>query len=136
MKEWFSLEKLKTLGMDKLLIWLLVGVFLLVICIPTGSKKNEQEGFTGGNEVETMTETENLEQRLEDMLQKIQGVGSVKVMITTSGEYNQIEGVVVVAEGADSPQVRQDIIETAQALFPIAAHKIKVCKMIETSGGY
>ena len=29
MKEWFSLKKLKTLGMDKLLIFLLAGIFLL-----------------------------------------------------------------------------------------------------------
>lgn len=136
MKEWFSLEKLKTFGMDKLIIWLLIGVFLLVICIPTGSKKKEQEGFTDSEEVETMTETAVLEERLETMLQKVQGVGRVEVMITTSGEYNQIEGVVVVAQGADLPQVQQDIIEMAQALFPIAAHKIKVCKMIEASGGY
>lgn len=136
MKEWFSLEKWKAFGMDKLIIWLLIGVFLLVICIPTGSKKKEQEGFTDGEEVVTMTETAVLEERLETMLQKVQGVGRVEVMITTSGEYNQIEGVVVVAQGADLPQVQQDIIETAQALFPIAAHKIKVCKMIEVSGGY
>ena len=64
-------------------------------------------------------------------MEKVQGVGRVEVMITTTGEYNQIEGVVVVAEGGNTPQVRQDIVETAQALFPIAAHKIKVCKMVE-----
>lgn len=132
MKEWFSFDKLKTFGMDKLIICLLIGVFLLVICIPTGSKKERnEEGLTDTTDVETLTEVESLEQRLEAMLQKVQGVGQVEVMITMTGEYNQIEGVVVVAEGADAPQVRQDIIETAQALFPIAAHKIKVCKMVE-----
>ena len=121
MKEWFSLKKLKTLGMDKLLIFLLAGIFLLVICIPTGAggnadRKNETMAEAG-------TETGTLEQ--------IQGVGKVQVMITVTTDTNAIEGVVVVAQGAGSPQVEQDIIEAAQALFPIAAHKIKVCKMTE-----
>ncbi len=129
MKEWFSVEKLKTFGMNKLIICLLVGVFLLVICIPTNSRKESDE--EGLPETETLTETEELEQRLEAILQKVQGVGQVEVMITRTGEYNQIEGVVIVADGADIPQVKQDILETAEALFPIAAHKIKVCKMME-----
>lgn len=76
-----------------------------------------------------MVSADSLETQLEELLQKIDGVGQVKVMITANSEYNQIEGVVVVAEGADLPQVRQEIIETAQALFPIAAYKVKVCKM-------
>ena len=129
MKEWFSLKKLKTLGMDKLLIFLLVGIFLLVICIPTGSGKSADQK----NEklAETAVETGTLEQRLQDTLEQIQGVGRVQVMITMTADTDAIEGVVVVAQGAGSPQVEQDIIEAAQALFPIAAHKIKVCKMTE-----
>ena len=129
MKEWFSLKKLKTLGMDKLLIFLLVGIFLLVICIPTGSGKSTDQK----NEklAETAVETGTLEQRLQDTLEQIQGVGRVQVMITMTADTDAIEGVVVVAQGAGSPQVEQDIIEAAQALFPIAAHKIKVCKMTE-----
>ncbi len=129
MKEWFSLKKLKTLGMDKLLIFLLVGIFLLVICIPTGSGKSTDQK----NEklAETAVETGTLEQRLQDTLEQIQGVGRAQVMITMTADTDAIEGVVVVAQGAGSPQVEQDIIEAAQALFPIAAHKIKVCKMTE-----
>ena len=132
MNEWFSFEKLKSFGMNRLLICLLIGIFLLVICIPTSSKKaGNEEGMSKTAEIVNDTEVELLEQRLEEMLKKIQGVGQVEVMITVSGEYNQVEGVAVVAEGADIPQVKQDIMETAQALFPVAAHKIKVCKMTE-----
>lgn len=131
MKEWFSIDKWKSFGKDKLLICFLIGIFLLVICIPTGRKKVEEEGLTDTDVTPTLTEIEMLESRMETMLRKVQGVGQVEVMITVTGEYNQIEGVVVVAQGADIPQVRQDIMEMTQALFPIAAHKIKVCKMVE-----
>ncbi len=130
MKERLSWEKLKGMGADKLVICLLIGVFLLVICIPTGSKKESgREGIK--EETQVTAEIDPLEERLKGMLEQIQGVGKVEVMITVTGDGTQVEGVAVVAQGADTPQVRQEIMETAQALFPIAAHKIKVCKMTE-----
>lgn len=41
----------------------------------------------------------------------------------------QIEGVVVVAQGADTGTINNEIIEAVKALFPIEPHKIKVMKM-------
>lgn len=41
----------------------------------------------------------------------------------------RVEGVLVIAEGGDSSRVKQEIIEAAQALFGIEAHKIKIMKM-------
>lgn len=41
----------------------------------------------------------------------------------------QIEGVVVVAQGAGRGSINTEIIEAVGALFPIEAHKIKVMKM-------
>lgn len=41
----------------------------------------------------------------------------------------QIEGVVVVAQGAGKGTINTEIIEAVQALFPIEPHKIKVMKM-------
>lgn len=127
MKEWFSFEKLKSLGMDKLLIFLLAGILMLVIWIPADSDRSD----VPKEEEEMITQVGGLEERLKATLEQIQGVGQVQVMITRTTDTDAIEGVVVVAEGAGIPQVEQDIIETAQALFPIAAHKIKVCKMTE-----
>lgn len=41
----------------------------------------------------------------------------------------RIEGICVVAKGAQSSRMKTEIIEAIQALFPIEAHKIKVMKM-------
>lgn len=142
---------IKKWGMDKWLILLLFGILLLVICIPVKKSGTEKEdtggisavkgalsdaaiyqntGLTVGSVSRQGWVTEEaIEQQLTEILQKIDGVGQVDVMITGNAEYNQIEGVVVVADGADVPSVRQEIIETVQALFPIAAYKVKVCKM-------
>ena len=137
------LSKIKKIKADKWFVILLAGILLLVICIPT---KTNRKTFGAGFNIDTfgtgsakengfsaedtgMVSEDSVEEQLKQILEKIDGVGQVEVMITANPEYNQIEGVVVVAEGADIPQVRQEIIETAQALFPIAAYKVKVCKM-------
>jgi len=41
----------------------------------------------------------------------------------------KVEGVVVLAEGADMPTVKQNIIGAIQVLFNLSEHKIKVIKM-------
>lgn len=41
----------------------------------------------------------------------------------------KVEGVVVVAQGADNGTVNQNITEMVQALFNLEAHKVKVVKM-------
>jgi stage III sporulation protein AG len=41
----------------------------------------------------------------------------------------QIEGVCVIAEGGDNAKVIMDIIEVAEVLFNVPAHKVKVMKM-------
>lgn len=43
----------------------------------------------------------------------------------------EIEGVLVVAEGAGSGKVNQTVTEIVQALFGVEAHKVKVVKMKE-----
>ena len=41
----------------------------------------------------------------------------------------EIEGVVVIAEGGDDVYIKMDIMETAEVLFDVPAHKVKVMKM-------
>ncbi len=43
--------------------------------------------------------------------------------------YPEIEGVLVVAQGADQPAVKNEIIEAAQVLFGVEAHKVEVLGM-------
>lgn len=40
----------------------------------------------------------------------------------------EVEGILVLAEGADSATVQSQIAEAVQALFPVEAHKIRVLK--------
>lgn len=67
-----------------------------------------------------------------------QSITSDSVLIQKDGEQQpflvqiispEVEGVVVVAQGADGSEVDTQIIGALQALFPIEAHKIRVMKM-------
>ena len=101
-------------------ILLLVGILLVVIAIPTssGTKADLEADISEWNATET-------EERLENLLGQIQGVGEVHVMMTYQDE-SQVEGVVVVTEcGGNAVMVRK-ITEVVQALFDVDAHKIKV----------
>ena len=81
----------------------LVGVLLLIIAVPSGSK------IATTNTTSSSTSTSD-EKRLKDILENMEGVGKTRVMISTTGEEQgvfsegkiKVEGVVVVAEGAGS----------------------------------
>ncbi len=102
------------------LILLLVGILLVVIAIPTKSE-TEEKGVVDSKEWST-SETE---QRLENILSQMQGIGEVHAMITYKQD-NQVEGVVVVAEGGEQGVTVQKITEVVRALFDVDSHKIKV----------
>jgi stage III sporulation protein AG len=102
------------------LILLLVGILLVVIAIPT--KSGTEEKSVGDLKEWSTSETE---QRLENILSQMQGIGEVHVMITYKQD-NQVEGVVVVAEGGEQGVIVQKITEVVRALFDVDSHKIKV----------
>lgn len=55
--------------------------------------------------------------------------GSERTPYVTSRKNPKVEGVLVIAEGGGNSRIRQEILEAAQALFGIDAHKIKIMKM-------
>ena len=153
---------------DQLLILVLFGLLLAVIAIPVDREKpvGEEKEETAREDAENDYET-RMEQKLGELLSRVEGVGNVEIMLTVEGsgekqvekdqtvtedstqeetvyeesgnsgrtpyvasETNpRVEGVLVIAEGGDSSRVKQEIIEAAQALFGIEAHKIKIMKM-------
>ena len=116
-------KKLSENKKNQWIVLLLVGILLVVVSIPTKSNTNTETSWETSEENEfNTTETE---QRLEKILSQMQGIGQVHVMITYQEESN-VEGVVVVAEGAENSVIVQKITEVVRALFDVDSHKIKV----------
>ena len=105
---------------NHLLVFLLIGILLMVIAIPTGENQIRDE------------ENTELEKRLEAILEGMEGVGNVNVMITLQ-EDDAVEGVAIVAEGGDNAVTVRNITEVVQALFHVDSHKIKVVKGNQTN---
>lgn len=84
------------------------------------SSTNENDA-QGGNRSVNQLETED------NTVYRTDGSVSEPYVIKTLPP--QIEGVVVVAEGAGSGTVNRTIVEMVQALFGVEAHKVKVVKM-------
>jgi len=104
------------------MILLLVGVLLVVIAIPT---KTEPRNSSISIYDETGQEVTDMEKRLQNLLQKMQGVGEVHTMITYRND-KQVEGIVIIADGGGDAVVVRNITDVVRALFDVDSHKIKV----------
>ena len=122
----------------KYIVFALVGLLILVMCIPTGTDLNIRE------EEKQQVQAGELEVRLEQVLSAMEGVGEVKVMITMENETDSVFrsetkeqkvcGVVVVAQGAGNATVNTRISDAVKALFSIDVHKISIVKMRSQEG--
>lgn len=123
---------------NKYLIFILLGVLVLILCMPTGSAKD-----TASRQLVYLEEDE-LAAQLKRVLSAMEGVGEVEVMITTETmtsslfetqkEGGKVQGVVVVAQGAGNASVDAKISDAVKALFSVDAHKISIVKMRSQEG--
>ena len=97
-KEWFSLKKLKEIPKNQLIIGGLAGVLLLVLALPTEKKNSPKEEIQEREAEQTGESSESrfagyereLEQKLEQILREMEGVGRVEVMITLQDEGESV----------------------------------------------
>lgn len=88
------LEKLKKRSKTDFVILILLGVLVMIIAVPTGSKTSaskepEQEATEILAKVQPMEDyRENMEEQLSDLIERMSGAGKAQVMITFSDEGN------------------------------------------------
>ena len=125
------------MGKQQWILLLLLGLLLTVAAMPVSRRTNEtttvQKNILDN---ESQVEKSQVEQKLADLLESVEGVGKVKVMVMTGGnkslylsEETEITGVLIAAEGAGDPVTVQNIQQAVMALFQVEAHKIKIVKM-------
>lgn len=152
-------DKLKK---EYLAVALLIGILCLILTIPTKKETTNDKNVVTENKNEELKEgvwQEQIQARLQSMLNESEGAGETKVFLTFENswenvvekdenqtvfekdatgnqtpyvktqKYPKISGVLILAKGADNPVVVQNIQEAVQALFQVEAHRIKVMKM-------
>jgi stage III sporulation protein AG len=118
----------KSIGQEKILLLLLAGIAMIAFSYPMENLIKQTSNSKVSTIEESQTQTNTDEQRLAQILSKTEGIGKVEVMVTTNQESSEIEGVLVLATGADDTTIKTQIYETVQALFGVPLHKIKVLK--------
>ena len=81
----------------------------------------------------------DLEEKLEGLLENVEGVGKVQVILMIDEKkdgqsfYNsgtiQVTGVLISAEGGENPVIVRNIQQAVMALFQVDANRIRIMKM-------
>ena len=111
-------EKLKK-QIDKYkypLLALLLG--LVIMLVPIGKSGTDKSDNNAADD----------EIRLETVLQRCEGVGEAKVLLSENG-------AVIVCQGAEDPEVRLSIIKAVEAFTGFTSDRIQVLKTALNMGG-
>lgn len=108
--------KAKDLMVKIIAVLIIVSVALLSFDVFTQNKDGRRQ---------IIDEDGGTEAALCSILEDMKGVGNVDVMLQHD-EDEQISGVIVTAEGAGNPVVRNDLINAVRAVFNIPASSVMV----------
>ena len=114
------LEIFRSKSSVKIGLLLLLGLSLILLGSLSGEKNKESA-------------TVGEEERAAELCSFIEGVGECRVMMTyreDSGE-SRVYAVAVLCDGAESAEVRSDIVELICSLYGIGAHRVKVLQLNE-----
>ena len=98
------------------LLALLLG--LVIMLVPIGKSGTDKSDNNAADD----------EIRLETVLQKCEGVGEAKVLLSENG-------AVIVCQGAEDPEVRLSIIKAVEAFTGFTSDRIQVLKTALNMGG-
>ena len=79
------------------------------------------------DESESSTKTDDETAKSKDLTHVLKGEGSSEeAPLVTKKTYPLVSGVLICANGADNPQIKNNIIKAAQALLGVKSHRIEV----------
>ena len=117
--------KVKDLAVKIIAILIILSVALLSFDVFTENTDERKQ---------IIDETVSTETALCNILTDINGVGKVDVMLQYNDE-EQISGVIVTAEGAADPVIKNNLVNAVRAVFSIPASSVMVFEKDQTNGG-
>ncbi len=108
--------KLKDLSVKIIAIIIIISVALLSFDVFTENTDRRKQ---------IIDETVSTETTLCNILTDIKGVGEVDVMLQYNND-EEITGVIVTAEGAEDPVIRNDLVNAVRAVFNIPVSSVMV----------
>lgn len=127
-------KKLKSIKHIEIILAILFGlIILLVYFSSTFSANNSNKDYKTENSTVVSAYISEVENKLENILSKINGAGNVAVMLMVeqdtqidSAVLPKISSVIVVAQGANDVWVKLQIIKAVEALLRLSTGNIEV----------
>ena len=128
-------KKLKSIKHIEIILAVLFGLIILMVYFSStsSSSTNSQTNYEDESLSAVSAYTQEVEQKLTNLLSKIDGVGAVDVMIMIDEKTNletealpTITSAVVVAEGARNVWVKLEIVKAVEALLNLNTSNIEV----------
>jgi stage III sporulation protein AG len=138
-------KKLSDLKSDKnfIRIIFIIGIagILLIFCSTFFDSSSK-----ASSTITSVSEYQETEQeRIEEIIEQIQGVGRAKVMLTMENSSEQVysddtiikeiepvvRGVVIACDGADNSTVKENVLELVTKAFNISSDKVCIIKLKE-----
>lgn len=122
------LKKLKNVkNIEFIACVFILAIALLLFSLLNGSTKSGDKQ----TEVSTSSSGTEIEKRLENILEQIEGAGDVSVMITyesevSSGGGNEISGVLVVSSGAENIKVRLNLLQAVKTALNVDVKIVEI----------
>ena len=133
-------SKSKKDKLNKYITIILIGLLLLIVVIPIGNDSKDKissSSKASDTRMNLDSESEYIEKRLKEILEKSYGQGTMDVMVHMSqtnentGMYQEstleVDGILIVADVVDESSIG-DITFAVCALFDLPAHKVAVIK--------
>lgn len=107
-------------------VFILAIALLLFSLLNGGSKSSNKQTL-----VPALSSGTEIEKRLENILEQIEGAGDVSVMITyesevSSGGGNEISGVLVVSSGAENIKVRLNLLQAVKTALNVDVKLVEI----------
>ncbi len=133
-------SKSKKDKLNKYITIILIGLLLLIVVVPIGNDSKDKVSSSSKASDTRMnldSESEYIEKRLKEILEKSYGQGTMDVMVHMSqtnentGMYQEstleVDGILIVADVVNESSIG-DITFAVCALFDLPAHKVAVIK--------
>ena len=140
------LEKLKSIKHIEIYITIIFAIILILIFFSSSSTNKSNTYSNSKSNVVTQDTTittyiDNMENKLEQILSQVEGASNVNVMITLDmtntvvkdnviqvADFPNIKGIVIVAKGVESTQVKMNILKAVQAVIDVSSGRIEILK--------
>ena len=127
-------KKLKSIKHIEIILAVLFALIILLIYFSSSTSNSFTNNKSENNNLSAISiYTTEVEEKLTNILSKIDGAGNVDVMIMTDNNIDEkednipnIKSVIVVAEGAKNVWVKLEIVKAVEALLNLSTSNIEV----------